>query len=33
VHTASVAGTIAAIDIAEGAQVTAGQIVVEVELG
>jgi geranyl-CoA carboxylase alpha subunit len=31
VHTAAVAGTIAAIDVAEGAQVTTGQIVVEIE--
>ena len=31
VHTASVAGTIAAIDVAEGDQVTTGKIVVEIE--
>jgi len=30
VHTASVAGTVTAIDAAEGAQVTTGQIVVEI---
>jgi geranyl-CoA carboxylase alpha subunit len=33
VHTASIAGTIAAIDAAEGVQVTTGQIVVEIEAG
>ena len=31
VHTAPVAGTIAAIDVAEGEQVTTGKIVVEIE--
>ena len=30
VHTASIAGTVAAIDAAEGAQVTTGQIVIEI---
>ena len=33
VHMAAVAGTIAAIDVAEGAQVTTGQIVVEIDAG
>jgi len=31
VHTASIAGVIAAIDVAEGAQLTMGQIVVEID--
>jgi geranyl-CoA carboxylase alpha subunit len=31
VHTAPIAGTIAAIDVAEGAQVTTGKVVVEIE--
>ena len=31
VHTAPVAGTISAIDVAEGEQVTTGKIVVEIE--
>jgi geranyl-CoA carboxylase alpha subunit len=31
VHTAGIAGTIAAIDAAEGEQVTTGKIVVEIE--
>ena len=31
VHTAAIAGTIAAIDVAEGEQVTTGKIVVEIE--
>jgi geranyl-CoA carboxylase alpha subunit len=31
VHTAGVAGTVAAIDVVEGEQVTTGQIVVEIE--
>jgi geranyl-CoA carboxylase alpha subunit len=33
VHTAGVAGTIAAIAVAEGEQVTTGRIVVEIEAG
>ena len=33
VHTAGVAGTIAAIDVVEGEQVTTGKIVVEIEAG
>ena len=33
VHTAAIAGTIAAIDVAEGEQVTTGRIVVEIEAG
>jgi geranyl-CoA carboxylase alpha subunit len=31
VHTAGIAGTIAAIDVAEGEQVATGRIVVEIE--
>ena len=31
VHTAGVAGTVSAIDVAEGEQVTTGKIVVEIE--
>jgi geranyl-CoA carboxylase alpha subunit len=31
VHTAPISGTIAAIDVAEGEQVTTGKIVVEIE--
>ena len=31
VHTAPIAGTISAIDVAEGEQVTTGKIVVEIE--
>ncbi len=31
VHIAGVAGTVAAIDVAEGEQVTTGKIVVEIE--
>ena len=31
VHTAGIAGTISAIDVAEGEQVTTGRIVVEIE--
>jgi geranyl-CoA carboxylase alpha subunit len=33
VHTAGVAGTVSAIDVAEGEQVTTGKIVVEIEAG
>jgi geranyl-CoA carboxylase alpha subunit len=33
VHLAGVAGTIAAISVAEGEQVTTGRIVVEIEMG
>ena len=33
VHTAGIAGTISAIDVAEGEQVTTGKIVVEIEAG
>ena len=33
VHTAGIAGTISAIDVAEGEQVTTGRIVVEIEAG
>ena len=33
VHTAPIAGTISAIDVAEGEQVTTGKIVVEIEAG
>ena len=31
VHTAGIAGTVSAIDVAEGEQVTTGKIVVEIE--
>jgi geranyl-CoA carboxylase alpha subunit len=31
VHTAPISGTISAIDVAEGEQLTAGRIVVEIE--
>jgi geranyl-CoA carboxylase alpha subunit len=31
VHTAGISGTISSIDVAEGEQVTTGQIVVEIE--
>ena len=33
VHTAGVAGTVSAIDVAEGEQVTTGKIVVEIAAG
>jgi len=32
VHTAGVAGTVSAIDVVEGEQVTTGRIVVEIEV-